>query len=105
MPETPQEKALASEISCALNRRFENVIVEAIVIPELELRNVEWQVFGANLVERTNDPSLENAPKAFNRFGYAPRRQRIGALHGQPWHGDNPCRGPCSQPIDPCRAS
>jgi hypothetical protein len=35
--------------SRALNRRSENVIVEAIIIPELELRNVEWHVFAATL--------------------------------------------------------
>src|ERR1700693_2832905 len=41
--------------SASLNRRSENVIVEAIVIPKLELCNVKWQVFGANLVERTDE--------------------------------------------------
>jgi hypothetical protein len=45
--------------SCALNRRSENVIIEVIVIPKLELCNVKWQVFGANLVERT--PRLKDA--------------------------------------------
>ena len=44
--------------SRALNRRSENVIVKAIIIPELELRNVKWHVFGADLVERVNDPAI-----------------------------------------------
>ncbi len=38
-----------------LNRRSENFCVEAIIVPELELRNVEWQIFSANLVERGDD--------------------------------------------------
>ena len=52
--------------STSLNRRSENVIVEAIVIPKLELCNVKWQVFGANLVESADDTALEYAPEALN---------------------------------------
>jgi hypothetical protein len=52
-----------------IDRRAENVIVKAIVIPKLELCNVKWQVFGANLVERAHDAALENAPEAFNGLG------------------------------------
>jgi hypothetical protein len=32
-----------------LNRRSENLVVEAIIVPELELRNVKMQVFLATL--------------------------------------------------------
>jgi hypothetical protein len=45
-------------VSASLNSRSENVLVEAIIIPELGLRNVEWHVFAANLVEGTHDPTL-----------------------------------------------
>jgi hypothetical protein len=62
-------QSLGSKISRALNRCSENVAVEAIIIPELELRNVEWHVFGAYLVERADDPALEDRPKALNRLG------------------------------------
>jgi hypothetical protein len=55
--------------SCTLNRRCENVIVDAIVIPKLELCNVKWQVFGANLVERADNTALEDAPETLNRLG------------------------------------
>jgi hypothetical protein len=55
--------------STPLNRRSENVIVEAIVIPKLELRNVKWQIFGTNLVERADDTALEDAPETFNGLG------------------------------------
>jgi len=55
--------------SASLNRRSENVIVKAIIVPELELRNVKVQVFLANIVESANDSTLEDAPEAFNRIG------------------------------------
>ena len=37
-----------------------------IVVPELELRNVERHVFGADFVEAADDARL-NRPEAFNR--------------------------------------
>ena len=49
-------------LSASLNRRSENIVVEAIIVPELELRNVKMQVFPANIVECANDTALENAP-------------------------------------------
>jgi hypothetical protein len=44
------------------DRRAENIGIKAIVMPELELRNAERHVFGADLVERANDAALEDAP-------------------------------------------
>ena len=44
-----QEKALASEISCALNPRPENGIFEVIIVSELKLSNVKMQVFIADM--------------------------------------------------------
>jgi hypothetical protein len=35
----------------------------------LELRNVKWHVFAADLVERTDNTALEDAPKALNGLG------------------------------------
>jgi hypothetical protein len=52
----------------SLNGGTEDVIVEAIIIPELELRNVKWHVLGADHVERANDTALEDAPEAINRL-------------------------------------
>jgi len=46
------------------DRRSEDVFVEAIIVPELGLCNVEWHVFAADLVERADDPALENRPEA-----------------------------------------
>jgi hypothetical protein len=56
-------------VSHTLNRGPENIIVKPTIIPELELRNVKWHVFPANLVERADDAALENRPEAFNRLG------------------------------------
>src|SRR5882724_1069809 len=53
--EKPRETVRAFETnSCALNRRSENVIVEAIIVPELELRNVKMQVLLAHIVKCAN---------------------------------------------------
>lgn len=64
-----QSKPLFVVASCTLNRRSENVIVEAIVIPKLKLRNVKWQVFGADLVERAHDTALKDAPETLDCLG------------------------------------
>ena len=56
-----QQRTLARPNETSLtpfNRRSENVVVEAIIVPELKLRNVKMQVFLAHV-----------APKAFNRLG------------------------------------
>jgi len=46
----------------SLNRRFENVIAEAIIVPELELRNVKMQIFLADIVESADDAAVEARP-------------------------------------------
>jgi hypothetical protein len=63
--------------STTLNSRSENVVVEAIIIPELELRNVKWHVFSAHLVERADDTALEDRPEALNRSVIAVVAHRI----------------------------
>lgn len=55
-------------VLASLNRRCENVIIEAVVIAELKFRDVQRHVLGADLVERANDTALEDRPKAFNRL-------------------------------------
>lgn len=47
----------------------EDVGVVAIVVAELELRDVQRHVFRAHLVERADDAALEDRPEAFNRVG------------------------------------
>ena len=51
------------------DRFAENVSVVAVVVAELELRDIQRQVLGADFVERANDAALEDRPEAFNRVG------------------------------------
>src|ERR1700674_4142564 len=60
---------LGGEVSCSLNGRSENIVVKAIIIPELELRNVEMQISFADIVECPHDASLEDRPETLNRIG------------------------------------
>lgn len=53
--------------SAACYCRSEDVRVVPVIMPELELSNVQRQIFGADLVERADDAALEDAPEAFNR--------------------------------------
>jgi hypothetical protein len=72
-------------------RRSENVVVEAIIVPELELRNVKMQVFPPDVVECADDAALDDAPKTLNRikFGYIvvarskATKQSIFSLRGE----------------------
>ena len=57
------------ETLAALNRPSENVIVKAIIIPELELCNVKMQVSFANIIECADDAAFEDAPEALNCLG------------------------------------
>ena len=56
--------ALASANSVA-----KNVFVTPVVVPKLELGDVERQILCADLVERANNAPLKDRPKAFNRVG------------------------------------
>ena len=46
----------------------ENVLVVPIVVAELELGDVEGHVFFADLMKRTDDPTLKDRPETFNRL-------------------------------------
>ncbi len=52
---------LASPNSCP-----EDVCVKAVVIPEFEFRNVQRQIFLADLVEASHDTTLDQRPETFN---------------------------------------
>jgi len=51
----------------ALDCCSEDVRVPPIVVAELELRDVERHVFGADFVEGADNAALEDRPEAFNR--------------------------------------
>jgi hypothetical protein len=51
------------------DRLAEDIFVVPIVVSELELRNIQREVFGADLVERAHHAALKYRPEAFNRVG------------------------------------
>src|SRR5258708_33060090 len=63
------QPALLELILTSLNRRSENVRVPSIIVAEFEFRNIERHVFGADFVEASDDPALEDRPEALNRVG------------------------------------
>ena len=88
----------------SLNCRSENVIVKAIIIPELELRNVKMQVFLADVVKSADDTALENAPKTLNRLGVnrADNVLMFGVVNGPV--RETEAKVLIAQPIDRCRS-
>lgn len=73
-----RELVLASRNRCA-----ENIGVEAIIVAELELCNIQRHVFAADFVEAADDAALEDRPKSFNRYSCEPRRQRTDVRRGE----------------------
>lgn len=57
-----------SFISTCLHSRAEDVFVFAIVITELEFGNVKRQILLGNIMESTDEPSLDHRPKRLNRI-------------------------------------
>src|SRR6185437_6992743 len=49
--------------------RSENIGIAAIVIPELKLRDVQRQIFAADLVVAAHNAAFEDRPEALNRIG------------------------------------
>lgn len=47
----------------------EDVWIEAVVVSELKLRNVQRHIFGRHFVERADHASFEDRPETFNRVG------------------------------------
>lgn len=50
-------------------RCSENVGIAAVIVPELQLRDVQWQIFAADFVEASDDTALEDRSETFNRIG------------------------------------
>src|SRR5580693_3776650 len=49
-------------------RRSKNIRIEAIVVTELKLCDVKWQIFCADFVERADDAAFEYRPETLNRI-------------------------------------
>lgn len=54
-------------ILASFNRRAENVLIHAVIVAELELRDIQRQVLLADLVEGADDATLKDRPEPFNR--------------------------------------
>ena len=63
-PELLPKMSLASP-----DRLAEDVGVLAVVVAELELRDVQRHIFGAHLVKGADNTAFEDRPEAFNRVG------------------------------------
>lgn len=50
------------------NSRTENITIETVVVPELELCNVKMQIFLADVVESADDTALDDRPESLNRI-------------------------------------
>jgi hypothetical protein len=61
------ETVTSDHASAACYRRLKHIGIEAVVIAELKLRDVQRQIFGRHFVERADHATLEDAPKALNR--------------------------------------
>jgi hypothetical protein len=47
--------------------RTEDVRIGAVIIAELKLGDIQWQIFGAHFVECSDHAALEDRPEALNR--------------------------------------
>ena len=48
------------------HRRAEDVVIQAVVIPELELCDVEREILGRHLMEGSDHAALHQRPEAFD---------------------------------------
>jgi pimeloyl-ACP methyl ester carboxylesterase len=51
------------------DRRAKNILIHPVVIAELELSNIQWHVFLADLVESSDNAALKDRPEAFDGLG------------------------------------
>jgi hypothetical protein len=48
--------------------RSEDIHIAAVIIAELEFRNIQWQILFADLVESAHDAALNERPEALDRL-------------------------------------
>jgi hypothetical protein len=53
-------------VSASLDRRSEDVRILPVIVPELELGDIERHIFAAHFVERSYHAALEDRPEAFD---------------------------------------
>src|SRR5229473_6731696 len=57
------------EFLASADRRTKDVRIHAVIVAELELRDVQRQIFLADLVEGADHAALDDRPEAFNGVG------------------------------------
>ena len=62
-------RGLCASVSASADRRSENVRIFAVIIAELELRNIQRKILFADVMEGADHAALEDRPEAFNRIG------------------------------------
>jgi len=67
--DTSSENALPAAFSASCYYFREDVLIRAVVIPELKFRHIERQIFLADFVERADYTTLEDRPESFNCIG------------------------------------
>jgi hypothetical protein len=65
--ETPASRRASA--SSPLYRLAENIGFAAVVVAELELRQVQWKVLLTDVVEAAHDPALQERPERFDVVG------------------------------------
>ncbi len=83
----------------------ENVGVLAVVVAELELRDVQRQIFARNLVERADHAALNQRPEALDCLSVNRADNVLPVCMVDSHVREVLCRDACIQPIDRCRAS
>src|ERR1700733_15215716 len=63
-----KEKLSGQMLLTSAYRRPEDVRVHAVIIAELEFRDVQRQIFPADFVEAADDPAFEDRPEPLNRI-------------------------------------
>lgn|SRR6476646_6195125 len=54
--------------SAPLDRRAENIVIEAVIVSELKFSNVQRQILCADFVEGTDNTAFEDRPETLNRL-------------------------------------
>jgi hypothetical protein len=74
------ETVASDHVSAACCRGSKDIDVLAIVVPELKFRDVQRQIFAADLVIAAGNTALQDAPEVFNRVGVNRADNMIAAV-------------------------
>jgi hypothetical protein len=66
---TLAENALPAAFSASCNHFFENIGIVSVIVTERKFREIEREIFLADMVKASHDAALEQAPEAINAPG------------------------------------